>query len=248
MKTAVVAPLGMSPPVITTFIDGIGEPVSDVVVLAPDNEKIRAGLRMLRTGLKLKFPWIRIHTEILPFSDIATEKENYIFMSRAAQIIKKEREKFHCDRILLNVAGGRKNICITLALLGQILQADGVFHVTSHNIDVVNTTLERYRKEISGFLSASDDEECLRLYEQNRDAFDHILFPERSSYDIIRIPTLPFPNDYLQYLVHSLKAGTGDLTNQDKHLLVVHGILEKTGSTYHLSDHGRAFLEVMMGR
>jgi len=248
MKTAVIAPLGMSPPVITTFVDGIGEPVSDVVVLVPDNEKIRAGLGLLQTGLKLKFPWIRVHTEILPFSDIATEKENFQFMSRAAHIIRIERDKYKCDKIFLNVAGGRKNICITLALLGQILQTDGVFHITSHNIDVVNTTLERYRKEISGFLTAETEDECRTIYDRHREIFDHILFPERATYDIIRIPTLPFPTDYLQYLIYSLKSDINDLTGADRELLVVHGLLEKTGATYHITDHGRAILEVLLGR
>ena len=51
MKTAVVAPLGMSPPVVSAFVDGIGEPISDLVLITTNNPIVRAGARLLTTGL-----------------------------------------------------------------------------------------------------------------------------------------------------------------------------------------------------
>jgi len=33
MKTAVIAPIGLSLPVVTTFVGGIGEEISDIVLM-----------------------------------------------------------------------------------------------------------------------------------------------------------------------------------------------------------------------
>lgn len=248
MKTAVISPLGMSPPVISTFIDGIGEPVSDLIIISTDHPEVQAGEKFLITGLKIKFPWLRVHIERLPYDDISTDAENFSFMLTASRIINSERYYYNCDKIYLNIAGGRKNMCVTLALIGQILQVDGVFHVINKNIGNINETLERYRSEIRQFREIENEVECLELYKKNREIFDRLLFPERSTYEIIRMPTLPFPSDYLQYIIHSLKSDLVTLTPEDRKLLEIHGILEKEGSIYHITEHGEAFLGVLLGR
>ncbi len=43
MRTSVIAPLDLIPPVITAFIDGVAEPISGVVVLTTDNEEVKRG-------------------------------------------------------------------------------------------------------------------------------------------------------------------------------------------------------------
>ncbi len=248
MKTAVVAPLGMSPPVVSAFVDGIGEPISDLVLITTNNPIVRAGARLLTTGLARRYPWLRVHIDLLPWDDIATGEQNFSFMSRAARIFREEREVHHCDTIYLNVSGGRKNMCMTLSLVGQILQADGVFHVVNHDISVINERLERFRSEIMAFGDADDPESCEQLYRQHEADFDHLLFPDRRTYEIIRIPTLPYPSDYLQYLVGGLCDGGAGLTVEDRDLLVRHGIFERAGSSVTLTPHGEALLEVILGR
>jgi CRISPR-associated protein Csx14 len=248
MKTAVIAPLGMSPPVVSTFIDGLDEPVSDLVLLTTNNASVRAGARLLTTGLARRYPWLRVHTEMLPWDDIATEEQNFKFMSIAAKIFRKERDIHHCDAIYLNVSGGRKNMCMTLSLIGQILQADGVYHIVNRDISVINERLERFRSEIMGFADADDPQELEKLYEMHEADFDHLLFPDRRTYEIIRIPTLPYPVDYLQYLVEGMLERGAGLTAEDRDLLVRHGIFERVGSSVTLTPHGEALLEVILGR
>jgi len=248
MKTAVIAPLGMSPPVVSAFVDGIGEPISDIVLIATDNPTVRAGARLLTTGLARRYPWLRVHIDMLPWDDIATAEQNFHFMSRAAKIFREEREIHNCDTIYLNVSGGRKNVCMTLSLIGQILQADGVFHVVNRNISVVNERLERFRSEIMAFGDADEPEECEKLYSQHEADFDHILFPDRRTYEIIRIPSLPYPSDYLQYLVGGMCDRGAGLTVEDRDLLVTHGVFERSGSSVVLTPHGEALLEVILGR
>lgn len=248
MKTAVIAPVGMSPPVITEFIDGIGEPVSDLVLLATQNPQVMAGVHLVRAALSRRFQWLRIHVEILPYDDISDEEQNYAFMKQAVRIFHEERDRHHCDTIYLNVAGGRKNMCITLALVGQLLSADGVFHVVSQHVDVINQRLEQMRRDISRFADLSDPEAAAAAYEEQYTEYDSLLFPDRQSYEIIRIPTLPYPIDYLGYLVSGMKEQGAGLTGDDKDLLVRHGMMDRAGTVCDLTPHGEAFLEVLFQR
>ncbi|HWQ65387.1 MAG TPA: CRISPR-associated protein Csx14 [Methanospirillum sp.] len=248
MKTAVIAPIGMSPPVITEFIDGIGEPVSDLVLLATNNFQVLAGVNLVRAALARRYQWLRIHVELLPFDDIATSEQNHTFMKQAVRVFHEERERFHCDTIYLNVAGGRKNMCITLTLVGQLLGADGVFHVVNRNVDVINQRLEMMRRDISTFTDLSDLQAAELAYAEKSDQFDQLLFPDRQSYEIIRIPTLPYPMDYLGYLVSGMKEMGAGLTGEDKDLLVKHGMIERAGTSCDLTRQGEAFLEVLFQR
>ncbi|MHC1630393.1 MAG: CRISPR-associated protein Csx14 [Methanoculleaceae archaeon] len=247
MKTAVIGPLGLSPPVISTFVEGIGEPVSDVVLLMTRHPMVIAGSRFLRAGLKRRYPWIRVHEELLDFDDISSNQENFTFMSVAARQIRRERETFQCDKIYLNCAGGRKNECVTLAVLGQILQVDGIYHIINENVGMLNERLERYRNDIKEFRDLNE-EECDRRYEDNVEEYESLLFPNPSTYELIRIPTLPYPEDYLGYLIIYIKNHGEGMEKSDIDLLVRHGILDKIGTQYDITPHGENFLRVLMGR
>jgi len=84
MKTAVIAPLGLSPPVITSFLVGIGERISDLVLLTTENEEVKAVFELIRIGMSFRFPQTRIHEVVLPFEDVSTTEENLEFMSICA--------------------------------------------------------------------------------------------------------------------------------------------------------------------
>lgn len=107
---------------------------------------------------------------------------------------------------------------------------------------------EFYRKEIQNFALARTEEEKEELYEANRQDYDYILFPSRRSYEIIRIPTLPYPEDYLSYLVSALMGDPEEMDSYERELLVRHGILEKIKTHYQLTKHGEEFLEVVCGK
>jgi len=248
MKTAVISPIGLSPPVITEFIDGIGEPVSDVILFTTAHSQVTAGANLVRAGLAAKYHWIRVHQEELPYDDIVTDEQNFHFMKHASAVFKEERDRYHCDRIYLNVAGGRKNMCISLALLGQLLAADGVFHVVNTNVDIINQRLEKNRRLIARFGESTNHEDHLAIYEENRSELDSLLFPPRQSYQILRIPTLPYPADYLGYLIAGMRESGAGLTGEDKELLVRHGLMDRVGSHYTLTPHGEHFLEVILQR
>uniref|UniRef100_A0A7C4WIY1 CRISPR-associated protein Csx14 n=1 Tax=Geoglobus ahangari TaxID=113653 RepID=A0A7C4WIY1_9EURY len=248
MKTAVIAPLGFSPPVITSFLVGIGEKISDLVLLTTENEEVKAGFELIRIGMSFRFPQTRIHEVVLPFEDVSTTEENLEFMSICAKVIREEREKYKCDRILLNVAGGRKNMCITLSLLGQLMAVDGVYHVVSRDVKVVNQLLESLREDIRRIYATESYEEKLRIYREKERYFNNLLFPSPNEFEIVRIPTLPYPKEYLQRILVNLVQNLDALTLEEKLMLEKHGILERTGSRFYLSDYGKRFVDVLLGR
>jgi len=244
LKSAVIAPLGQSPPVVTTFIHGIREKINDCVVLTTANKDVKAGYELIRIAMKFKYPSVHVHEVELPFEDVNTTEDNLKFMSICSRIIKEERETHNCDRIFLNVAGGRKNMCISLSLLGQIMGVDGVFHIVKKDVEIINIPLEQIRAEIEKIYLAKSDEEKVKIYQQYAEDFDKILFPSPQEYELIRIPTLPYPLDYLGKIISKIFQDIDSLTFEEKTMLERHGILERVGNHFQLTDYGARFLGV----
>ncbi|MBE8540194.1 CRISPR-associated protein Csx14 [Geoglobus acetivorans] len=244
MRVAVIATLGMSPPVVTAFVDYIGK-VSDLVVMTTADEKVKQGYELVRVAMKSKYPGTRIHEVEIPFEDVTTEEQNFEFMRIAGKTIKDQKKKFGSDVVYLNVAGGRKNMCITLSLLGQFLSVDGIFHVVSPDVKIVNETLENLRLDIERMYFSESDEEKMEIYREKERYFDALMFPR--DYRVIRIPTVPIPEDYMMRLVDVLYNRKLDsLTYSDRELLLRHGLIEKFGSRYLVTDFGKKFAEVLI--
>ncbi|AKG91321.1 CRISPR-associated protein, Csx14 family [Geoglobus ahangari] len=245
MKVAVIAPLGMSPPVITAFVHHIRD-VRDLVVITTADDRVKQGFELVKVAMKVKYPKTRVHEVEVPFEDITTEEQNFEFMRIAGRTIKRQKEKFGSDVVYLNVAGGRKNMCITLSILGQFLNVDGVFHVVSPNVKIVNEMLENLRHDIERLYLAESDEERLRIYEEKARYFNALMFPE--DYQVVRIPTVPVPGDYMQRILDVIYNDRLDtLTYSERELLLRHGLIEKFGNRYRVSDFGKRFAEVLVG-
>lgn len=247
-KTAVIAPIGTSPPVITAGIDSLDEEISDLVLLATKDELVLAGCEIVRLGLKNRFPKIRLHVEHLPFDDITNDEENLRFMGISAKVIRDERTIHSCERVLLNIAGGRKNMCITLALLGQMLNVDGVYHIVNTEVKLFNQNLERLRPLMMQIFRMDSFEEKDAAYMANIKDLDLVLFPHKSDYELIRIPTLPVPISYISQLLGKTVFDPSSLGEEECSLLLRHGILERQGNNLYISDYGAKFLDVLVGK
>ncbi|WP_456370504.1 CRISPR-associated protein Csx14 [Geoglobus sp.] len=244
MKVAVIAPLGMSPPVVTAFVNHVGN-VRDLVVITTSDERVKQGFSLVETAMRVRYPRTRVHEVEVPFEDITTEEQNFEFMRVAGRVIRRQKEKFGSDVVYLNVAGGRKNMCITLAILGQFLNVDGVFHVVSPDVKVVNEMLENLRQDIERIHRAESEEERLRIYGEKARYFDALMFP--GDYRVVRIPTVPIPGDHMQRLLDILYNDKLDsLTYSERELLLRHGLIEKYGSRYRVTEFGKRFAEVLI--
>jgi CRISPR-associated protein Csx14 len=208
LKVSVIAPLGYSPPVITEFIqyllEGMEIKVTDLNLLVTKETGVIQGAELVKTALAHRYPKIHIHIHHLPFADIGSTSDSLTFMKVAAGIIREAKERYRADGVYLCVAGGRKDMCIILSLVGQFLYVNGVYHVIMEDVKVVNTRLALLQHEIEELAKAEDK---MGYYEAHRQEFDELMFPPPSQYTVIRIPVVPYPIETLRSVVELLKDG-----------------------------------------
>ena len=242
----------MSPPVVTAGMDSSEFKVNHLVMISTQHPKVLAGLDFLKVAISVKFPKVKIQAVELPFDDVTTTAENLAFMETAIRIIREARVDHQCGRVLLNVAGGRKNMCITLTMIGQLMNVDGVFHIGNPKINLLNENLEHLRSDINRIHAAETLEEKQEIYKAKKKEFDHVLFPPKSEYEVIRVPTFPVDQSAVQRLLLELKDDVkGEVVKLplgDKVILERHGILEmgKTRKHYYVSEYGQKFLDAFI--
>ncbi len=177
---------------------------------------VKASTELARIGLEDKHGnRISWETVPLPFEDTLSTNDNIEFMKIAARILNQELRILQHVRsssseqntdtprrkVVLNVAGGRKNMCITLSLVGQLLGVHAAYHVVNKNYREINMELERLRPIISKLLELDSKDEKKKLYQEHRNEFTVLLFPPASEYDLIQIPLIPFPRSIVSRLL-----------------------------------------------
>jgi len=205
-KVSIVAPIGTSPPVITEFIQYVervlDQTVTDVTIITTREPLVMQGLELVKAAVADRYPRTRVHVVELPYDDIDTEEKSMDFFSVAASVLRHQKEKYGADIVLLCVAGGRKEVCIILSLLAQFYKVNGVYHIVMSDVKAFNVDLERIRYEAE-MLSKTEDK--LGYYRQKKDLLEPVLFPKPHTYNVIKIPVIPYPKDALMELKQALK-------------------------------------------
>ncbi len=251
-KTAIVAPLGTSPPVITEFLEYVekvqDKRVSDLVIIVTREPAVLEGVPLIQCAVKRRYPHVHTHIVELPFTDIKSDEDNLEFMRICAEVLRKEKEVHKTGSIYLCVAGGRKDMCITLSLLAQYFEVNGVFHVITSDVKSMNIELERARHNIRELFESQDKD---GYYGQHRELFDSLMFPPPSQYNIINIPVLPYPQTMLNDIVRLL---TGDATQMRSNVRLpltvlenmdASGLIKLTENNVYLTSEGRRFGETL---
>jgi CRISPR-associated protein Csx14 len=193
-KVSIIAPLGTSPPVITEFLQYVDEVldqrVTDLTVITTNEPLVLEGLELVKTGVSDRYPKVHIHVVELPYDDVDSEERSTDFIGIAARILRDQKEKHGAEVVHLCVAGGRKEVCIILSLLAQFFNVNGVYHVVMPDVKTFNQQLELIRHEAKELASAEDK---LAYYRQKRDLLEPVLFPDLSTYNVIKIPVVPYP-------------------------------------------------------
>ncbi|MEM1999271.1 MAG: hypothetical protein QW127_05635, partial [Archaeoglobaceae archaeon] len=71
----------------------------------------------------------------------------------------------------------------------------------------------------------------------------------KKEYEIIRIPTLPYPPDYLAKLIKALEENDLDtLSWTEKRMLESHGVLKSFGGRFRVSDYGKKLVDALLVR
>ncbi|MEM4417391.1 MAG: CRISPR-associated protein Csx14 [Nitrososphaerota archaeon] len=212
MKVSLVTTLGTSPPVVTEFLRYVAEaeklPVTALVVIATKDEIVLKGLELVRAAVRYRYPSTHIRIVTLPFQDVTSQDETLEFMARFAEVLQEQRSVHRASSILLSLAGGRKDMGITAALVAQYFGVNGVYHIVMPNIKIVNEKLEAARHHIDELNEADDS---LAYYGQHADIFEPIMYPPLSEYSVIKIPLIPYPTSLLKEVARLLEPGKKEL-------------------------------------
>ncbi len=251
MKVCMIAPVGKSPAVVTElalYLDGLeGDDLTDIILMPTENEFVEAGMHLIAHGCMRRFPNVRIHVEQLNYSDIETDEQNIDFMKKVVKTIRVERERYKVNKIYLNVAGGRKVTCISLAQIGGLMGVDGAFHLIHKEVDTINLPQERMKSEILGILEAED---MAQYYEIHKEDFDRLLFPPFEDFRVLKIPIIPFPPDMislLKRLLHGLNLDEEKVEYYKLETFKKAGLLWYHKNRCEATEFGRAMLEVLEG-
>lgn len=242
-----IATLGTSPPVATEFIQYLEkeEKISDLTLIVTGEKTIQDGARLVEAAVKSRYLHIHIHIKNLPFNDIVTDEDNIRFMGICSNILREQRERHRADRVYVCLAGGRKEMTTSLAMLSQILDVDGVYHIVAPEIKSINIDLERARYEVSQLAASPNPAE---YYEKNREFFDTLMYPHPTTYNVIRIPVIPYPKETLRQIASLLATG---VIERDKvtvppdllERLAKAGLVKLTREKAYVLDAGRALYQ-----
>lgn len=239
----------MSPPVVCEVYEallGLGEHITDVVLLCTQEEDVKRSAVAVEVGLSSKYAHTHVHTVWLPFEDIRREEDMVYFMRTCASAIRREREVYGCEHVLLNLTGGRKGTCIVLSLLGQMLDVDGALYAVHFESRSYNVSLERARHLMNELYDATDRR---AFYEEHRDELDSLLFPPPQTYRVLRIPCIPYPREHLGRLVAVLcadgvRAEESGLLDEHLARLERMGLIVSVKGRLYPSDLGRALSSI----
>lgn len=252
MKTSIIAPVGTSPPVITEFVqyvEGFLEKrVTDLTLIATKEPIVLQGIELIKVALKRRYPHVHLHVAKLPFQDIRSQEDNLEFMRVCARLLRDQRAVHRANLIYLCVAGGRKDMCITLSLIGQYFGVNGVFHIIMPDVKSFNIELERRRHEIKELAEAEDKE---TYYETRREVFDPLMFPPASAYTVIKIPVIPYPRSVLNDVIRLLgQSKAVERARSPLPMDIIEGLessnlVETSSKKIYVTDEGRLFAKVL---
>lgn len=192
-KVSIVAPIGTSPPVITEFLQYVeaflDQRVTDLTIITTKEPLVLEGLELVKAGVADRYPGVHVHVVELPYDDVDSEERSAEFSGVAAGILRDQKERYGVEVVHLCVAGGRKAVCIILSLLAQFYNVSGVYHIVMPDVKTFNQQLELIRREAKELAKAEDK---LGYYRQKKVRLEPVLFPEPSTYNVIKIPIIPY--------------------------------------------------------
>jgi CRISPR-associated protein Csx14 len=190
MKSCLLNPVGTSPMVITEMVDifedAYNRHLGDVVIISTNDETIISGAYMAGSAIKVRFPHIRVHYEILSLSDIFNENDLIKFLDKIGSLVKNEKEKYNVEKVYLNISGGRKVESIVLSNFSQLLNIDEVWIVINKNVANYNIDFEMYKNELINFRNG----ENVEYYQKNADKFNYIFYPPRKDLSFFPIQSI----------------------------------------------------------
>jgi len=241
MQAAIVATMGLSPPVVTEFLQYLiseGGDVRRIILLSTEERDVLAGSKLVEVAVKTRYPRIRVDLETFPYQDVDNEERAFDFLMRVAKLIPDLRNY----RLYLLISGGRKVMSLELAMMSFFFPLSGVYHVVARDVRVANVLLENLREKIKELYEASDPLSFYRSVEE----FEELMWPPRTEYSVIRIPSIPYPDEVLEEAVKVLRGTRKDEVRFNMVVLMEQlGLIQVSGGRTIPTEYGRKVLEFL---
>ncbi len=199
-----VAPLGMSPPVVTEFLQHLelsGSVPDLLVVIRTSFPKVEQGFRVMAAAVGRRYPGVEIADRVLDYQDVDDQEKVWRFLGEAADALAGAADRRPL-RVL--ISGGRKTMTVALALLASLLQTEGVYHVVVPDIRTANAAYEALAEVVAEVAGSPDPGAA---YAERAEELDPVFWPDPSTYNVIRIPVLPHPPEALGLAAEVLSGG-----------------------------------------
>jgi len=206
MAKAALATMGTSPPVITEFVEYMHRTgrLDHLTILSTGEKKVVDGALLAKIATQKRYPHMEVMIHILPLDDITNEEENYVFMEEAVKVIAALRRRY--SELNICLAGGRKEMVASIMLIAQLTGINTVYHIVSPNIKEMNIELEKIRYEIEELAESDEPEE---YYNANREKFEPIMYPPPTTYNVIKLPLIPYPERTIHQIGRILSGQRG---------------------------------------
>ena len=200
MKKAVIIPMGASPAVATEIVRYLEpEGLTDVILLPTRDKTVLEGTRLAEAALRVRYPSIRVHLKIIPVLDVTDDKTVVEVMKTAASAICKEKFDYHVDTLYLSISGGRKVMSVIAAIIGFAFGVTEIYHVIHGEIKNYNPSQDTIRSLIEDF-GEENIQKRISLYIEHMDVLNELLFPPGEKLSYVKIPVLPYPQEYISLL------------------------------------------------
>jgi CRISPR-associated protein Csx14 len=242
MPAAIVATMGLSPPVVTEFLQHLisrGEDVRRIVLLSTEEKEVLAGSKLVETAVRARYPKIEVITEVFPYQDVDNEERSFDFLIRTSKLISDLRGKY---RLYLLISGGRKVMSLELAMMGLFFPLTDVYHVIARDVKVANILLESLREKIMELYKAGDPLSFYRSVEE----FERLMWPPQTEYNVVRLPSIPYPDEVLREVVKALRGARKDEVKFNIAVLMEQlGLIQVSGGKTIPTEYGRKMLEFL---
>ncbi|MHB1492786.1 MAG: CRISPR-associated ring nuclease [Thermoplasmataceae archaeon] len=246
-KSAVISPMGTSPMVaseIMGYLINVDESLKDVYLLHTTSDFVQKGTYACWSAIESKFPYVRVHSEIIPESDIFDNESMVNYVSKLCGIIAEGRSKFNIGKFYLNATGGRKIQSMLLTLVASLVDNVYLFNIVNKDVEHFNAGYEKVRHIIESF----SPDNRMDIYSENMNELDEVFFPQMDNIFVINVPLIPIPKDFkakIRNCIRGVDLESGDITDYEVESMRLAGLITCDNSRTYGTNLGLALLDVI---
>lgn len=177
------------------YLRNVDTALRDVIIFHTRNEEVIRGSKVAVASLLYHYEDVRVQLKELNTEDIQNTNELNGFLETVINSMMEERDKFKVDKFYLNATGGRKIQTIALSIFAGILGISEVYNIVDKNIKNVNEYWEYAKSRTEEFDKCQNADELKTVYNQNREEFDELFYPDPNVLNFMKVPVIVMPED-----------------------------------------------------